>query len=76
MLFSAFKYNVAFWPRKLVEKVGNLVYYESKFPFDRDNSGGYLTIFKPDHDFGGHFGGVDNPPALLYDLREIGVYWK
>lgn len=30
MLFSAFKYNVAFWPEELVERVGNLVYYQSK----------------------------------------------
>ncbi|KAH7310904.1 Alpha/Beta hydrolase protein [Stachybotrys elegans] len=57
MLFSAFKYNVAFWPQKLVAKVGNLVYYRN-------------------HDFGGHFSGVDNPPALLQDLREIGAYFK
>ncbi|KAK5685712.1 hypothetical protein LTR17_026996 [Elasticomyces elasticus] len=28
------------------------------------------------HDFGGHFPGVDNPPALLEDLREIGNFWE
>jgi hypothetical protein len=28
-----------------------------------------------DHDFGGHFPGLDNPPALLHDLREIANYW-
>ncbi|KAJ4323529.1 hypothetical protein N0V84_004269 [Fusarium piperis] len=28
------------------------------------------------HDFGGHFPGVDNPPALVEDLREIGTYWQ
>ncbi|RSL40964.1 hypothetical protein CEP53_013055 [Fusarium sp. AF-6] len=28
------------------------------------------------HDFGGHFPGVDNPPALIEDLREIGTYWQ
>ena len=30
----------------------------------------------PDHEFGGHFPGVDNPPALIEDLREIKKYWK
>lgn len=28
-----------------------------------------------DHEFGGHFPGLDNPPALLHDLREIADYW-
>ncbi|KAK4957083.1 hypothetical protein LTR10_005041 [Elasticomyces elasticus] len=57
MLFSAFKYNVGYWPPQLLEKIGNLVYYKN-------------------HDFGGHFAGVDNPPALIEDLREIGTYWN
>lgn len=29
-----------------------------------------------DHEFGGHFPGLDNPPALIEDLREIGNYWN
>ncbi|KAK4496001.1 hypothetical protein PRZ48_013269 [Zasmidium cellare] len=57
LLFSSFKYNVGFWPREFVAKVGNLVFYNN-------------------HDFGGHFPGLDNPPALIGDLREIGEYWK
>ncbi|KAL7917530.1 Alpha/Beta hydrolase protein [Trichoderma austrokoningii] len=56
LLFSAFKYNIAFWPQPLVAKVGNLVMYNN-------------------HEFGGHFPGLDNPPALLHDLREIANYW-
>ncbi|KAJ4172165.1 hypothetical protein NW754_002353 [Fusarium falciforme] len=56
MLYSNFKYNNAFFPRALVEKVGNLVYWK-------------------DHDFGGHFPGVDNPSALTSDLRELANYW-
>ncbi|KAJ7151956.1 Alpha/Beta hydrolase protein [Mycena filopes] len=28
------------------------------------------------HDFGGHFAGLDNPPALIEDLREVGDYYK
>lgn len=32
LLFSAFQYNIAFWPKALVEKVGNLVLYKSKYP--------------------------------------------
>ncbi|KAI8622896.1 alpha/beta-hydrolase [Xylariaceae sp. FL1651] len=27
-------------------------------------------------DFGGHFAGLDNPPALADDLRDIGKYWE
>lgn len=30
MLFSAFKYNVGFWPEEMVRRVGNLVRYRSK----------------------------------------------
>jgi len=30
MLFSAFKYNVGFWPEAKVKQVGNLVKYQSK----------------------------------------------
>ncbi|KAJ6490831.1 Alpha/Beta hydrolase protein [Mycena sanguinolenta] len=26
------------------------------------------------HDFGGHFAGLDNPPALIEDIREMGLY--
>ncbi|KAJ7499841.1 Alpha/Beta hydrolase protein [Mycena latifolia] len=28
------------------------------------------------HDFGGHFPGLDNPPALTEDIREMGLYFK
>lgn len=76
MLFSAFKYNVAFWPQKLVAKVGNLVYYRSKFILFGNVSLQLTKHSSQDHDFGGHFSGVDNPPALLHDLREIGAYWN
>jgi hypothetical protein len=27
------------------------------------------------HDFGGHFSGLDNPPALIEDIREMGKYF-
>ncbi|KAK0619597.1 Alpha/Beta hydrolase protein [Immersiella caudata] len=56
LLFSAFKYNVGFWPPAKVAQVGNLVSYRN-------------------HDFGGHFPGLDNPAALVEDLREITTYW-
>ncbi|KAJ7451135.1 Alpha/Beta hydrolase protein [Mycena latifolia] len=36
---------------------------------------GNLVWYK-EHDRGGHFAGIDNPPALLEDLREMGVYLK
>ncbi|KAL4887549.1 alpha/beta-hydrolase [Aspergillus karnatakaensis] len=57
LLFSAFKYNVGFWPPAVVAKAGNLVSYHN-------------------HESGGHFPGIDNPPALLADLREIATFWK
>lgn len=33
MAYSAFKYNVAHWPKAYIEKVGNLTYYEGKLAF-------------------------------------------
>ncbi|KAK4160395.1 putative epoxide hydrolase [Cladorrhinum sp. PSN259] len=35
---------------------------------------GNLTQYR-NHDFGGNFAGLDNPPALIDDLREIATYW-
>ncbi|KAJ7789456.1 Alpha/Beta hydrolase protein [Mycena olivaceomarginata] len=57
MFFTLLEYNIGFWPREYVEKVGNLVSYK-------------------EHDFGGHFAGLDNPPALIEDIREMGLYFK
>ncbi|KAJ7451846.1 Alpha/Beta hydrolase protein [Mycena galericulata] len=36
---------------------------------------GNLVSYKI-HDFGGHFAGLDNPPALIEDIREMGLYFK
>ncbi|KAL1873576.1 hypothetical protein Daus18300_003943 [Diaporthe australafricana] len=33
-----------------------------------------LTSYK-NHDFGGHFPGLDNPAALVEDIRDIGNFW-
>ncbi|KAF8213783.1 Alpha/Beta hydrolase protein [Mycena galopus ATCC 62051] len=35
---------------------------------------GNLVAYK-EHDFGGHFAGLDNPPALIEDIREMGLYF-
>ncbi|KAK4034784.1 Alpha/Beta hydrolase protein [Parachaetomium inaequale] len=35
---------------------------------------GNLVLYKS-HEFGGHFPGLDNPPALVSDIREIGNVW-
>ncbi|KAL7929764.1 Alpha/Beta hydrolase protein [Trichoderma chlorosporum] len=32
-------------------------------------------VYYKSWDFGGHFSGLDNPPALIYGLREITKYW-
>ncbi|KAJ6621487.1 Alpha/Beta hydrolase protein [Mycena sp. CBHHK59/15] len=29
-----------------------------------------------EHDFGGHFAGLDNPLALIQDIREMGLYFE
>jgi hypothetical protein len=34
------------------------------------------TITILDHEFGGHFPGVDNPPGLISDIRELGNHWR
>ncbi|KAJ6551744.1 Alpha/Beta hydrolase protein [Mycena capillaripes] len=36
---------------------------------------GNLVSYKI-HDFGGHFAGLDNPPALIDDIRDIGLYFN
>lgn len=59
--FSVFKYSLGFWPEALVACV-----FKAR----------WLTQSEPDYDFGGHFSSLDNPPALLGDLREIASYWE
>lgn len=78
MLYSNFKYNNAFFPRALVERVGNLVFWKGKEIFHFSFSGSSDTDARSltDHDFGGHFPGVDNPLALVSDLREIADHWE
>jgi hypothetical protein len=80
MLFTTFKYNVAFWPRALVEKVGNLKVYRSKSDVTQNAVLEYASAdlyrLHADRKFGGHFAGLDNPSGLLQDLREIGTYWE
>jgi hypothetical protein len=75
ILFSGFKYNPGFWPPALVAELGNLVLYRSKLICVYQIRILFLTQVSPDHEFGGHFSGVDNPPTLIEDLREIGKYW-
>ncbi|KAJ7652022.1 alpha/beta-hydrolase [Mycena polygramma] len=36
---------------------------------------GNLVWYK-EHNFGGHFAGLDNPPALIEDLREMGLSFQ
>ncbi|KAF7357826.1 Epoxide hydrolase domain protein [Mycena venus] len=36
---------------------------------------GNLVSYKV-HDFGGHFAGLDNPPALIEDIRDMGPYFE
>ncbi|TGO51488.1 hypothetical protein BCON_0160g00130 [Botryotinia convoluta] len=82
MLFSSFKYSGAFWTEKVVSWVGNLVTYNcesfSLLPIPMQFSWHYLVLPAKetvDHNFGGHFPGLDNPPALVDDIRQIGNYW-
>ncbi|KAJ7795687.1 Alpha/Beta hydrolase protein [Mycena olivaceomarginata] len=45
------------------------------FPEEYVEKVGNLVSYK-EHDFGGHFAGLDNPPALIEDIREMGLYFK
>ncbi|KAJ7608375.1 hypothetical protein FB45DRAFT_1129601 [Roridomyces roridus] len=55
LLFSQYEYNVGFWPEGYVTKVGNLVSYKE--------------VESLVHDFGRHFAGLDNLPALIVFAR-------
>jgi hypothetical protein len=76
MFFTLLEYNIGFWPREYVEKVGNLVSYKGALWFSGRCSTLIDWIRCLEHDFGGHFAGLDNPPALIEDIREMGLYFK
>jgi hypothetical protein len=80
MLYSIYAYNILMFPEEYVEKVGNLVSYKGALGLcGRCWSCGDDTKIElgfSEHDFGGHFAGLDNPPALIEDIREMGLYFK
>ncbi|KAJ7788969.1 Alpha/Beta hydrolase protein [Mycena leptocephala] len=45
------------------------------WPEDYVSQVGNLVSYKF-HDFGGHFAGLDNPPTLIKDIREMGTYFR
>ncbi|KAJ7020006.1 Alpha/Beta hydrolase protein [Mycena alexandri] len=49
--------------------------YNILWPEEYVTKVGNLVSYKA-HDFGGHFSGLDNPPALIEDIREMGLYYK
>ncbi|KAJ7782360.1 Alpha/Beta hydrolase protein [Mycena maculata] len=49
--------------------------YTTLWPEEYVSKAGNLVSYKV-HDFGGHFAGLDNPPALIEDIREMGLYFK
>lgn len=73
-LFSSFKYDTFFIPEQIIRPLTNLVYYKCQLSLAFQC---YITISNTyiAWDFGGHFCGLDNPPALIQGLREIGKYW-
>ncbi|KAJ7449089.1 Alpha/Beta hydrolase protein [Mycena galericulata] len=74
MLFGQYEYNIALWPEEYVAQVGNLVSYKGAdvaFDANADTNRGTYAV----HDFGGHFPGLDNPPSLIEDIREMGLYF-
>lgn len=79
LLLSQFQYNVGFWPREVVEQIGNLVEYRSTILtgllFSLAVACLWLTSSLTDHPIGGNFPALDNPVALVEDLRRIGDYW-
>ncbi|KAJ7162102.1 Alpha/Beta hydrolase protein [Mycena filopes] len=48
--------------------------YNPLWPEEYVAKAGNLVSYKV-HDFGGHFPGLDNPPALLEDIREMGLHY-
>lgn len=74
LLFSQYEYSIGFWPEQYVAKVGNLVSYTGSLIYPD------FSTIKPDlravHDFGGHWAGLDNPPALIGDLRAMAPYFS
>lgn len=76
MLFSAFKFNNQYWPKEMISRVGNLVFYKgnSEPPLvDRHSDS---CAYDVEHDFGGHFPSLDNPSEFTTDLREIRTFFK
>jgi hypothetical protein len=74
LLFSQFEYNTGLWPKEYVAKLGNLVSYKGLY-----HVVGVLyrqLTRKLVHDFRSHFAGLDNPPALIEDIRDSGLYFK
>lgn len=77
ILVSYFKYVIGFWPEDVLRMMGNLVMYRSKLcqsqqiPYRL----AYSLTNQIDHEFGGFFAGLENPPDLVGDLREIRTYW-
>ncbi|KAK7213929.1 hypothetical protein V2G26_021107 [Clonostachys chloroleuca] len=53
----------------------NFKYNNTFFPPAVVRKVGNLVYWK-DHEFGGHFPGVDNPPGLISDIRELGNHWR
>ncbi|KAJ7761013.1 Alpha/Beta hydrolase protein [Mycena metata] len=49
--------------------------YNLLYPEEYVAKTGNLVSYK-EHNFGGHFSGLDNPPALIEDIREMGLYYK
>ncbi|KAJ7162091.1 Alpha/Beta hydrolase protein [Mycena filopes] len=48
--------------------------YNLLYPEQYVAKAGNLVSYKV-HDFGGHYPGLDNPPALLEDIREMGLHY-
>lgn len=74
MLFSQFEYNLL-WPEQYVAKTGNLVSYKGVCSIKLFQDSTDELRRRLVHDFGGHFPGLDNPPALLEDIREMGLHY-
>lgn len=78
MLVSYFKYVIGFWPEDVLRMMGNLVSYRSQlWPKSirlpcllGDSQTNWI-----DHEFGGFFAGLENPPDVVDDLREIRNCW-
>lgn len=76
MLMSQFKYNIGYWPRPVAGAIGNLAEFKCKFCLQIQSFCLATDLPSQVHSSGGGFSSLDNPSAMISDLRLIGNHWQ